>query len=75
MVGYLRGDAQIVLGLDNQAPPRPDQARRGQRRVLCERELLGGARKVGDAGEDEGPFHHGRPVIDLLCQHRIPSRM
>ena len=51
-----RVDAQVVLGLDDHAPARPDQTRAGQGKVLRERQLLGRARKVGDAGDDEGPL-------------------
>jgi hypothetical protein len=51
-----RKSGQVVLGLDDQAPSGPDEAGAGQGKVLSERELLDGARKVGDAGEDESPL-------------------
>lgn len=41
---------QVVLGLDDQAPSGPDETGRGEGGVLCEGELLGGARKVRDTG-------------------------
>lgn len=47
---------EVVLGLDDEAPAGPDEAGGGQGAVLGEGELLGGAAKVGDAGEDEGPL-------------------
>lgn len=50
------GGEQVVLGLDDEAPARPDEAGGGQGAVLLQRELLGGATEVGDAGEDEGPL-------------------
>ena len=49
-------NAQVVLGLDDHAPARPDEAGAGQGEVLGEGELLGRAGEVGDAGEDEGPL-------------------
>ena len=74
-------DAQIVLGLDNQAPPGPDDAGSGQGGVLGQRELLGGAAKVGDAGDDETPFHDGGPTqltrsvsMQSSQQQNTPSR-
>lgn len=50
------GGKQVVLGLDNEAPARPDEAGGRQGAVLLQRELLGRATEVGDAGEDEGPL-------------------
>lgn len=54
-------DIQIILRLDNQAPPRPNKPRGRQRAVLRQRERRRGARKVGDAREHETPFHDGGP--------------
>lgn len=50
------GSEQVVLGLDDEAPARPDEAGSRQGAVLLQRELLGRATEVGDAGEDEGPL-------------------
>lgn len=50
------GGEQVVLGLDDEAPAGPNEARGRQRGVLRQRELLGRAGKVGDTGEDEGPL-------------------
>lgn len=50
------GGEQVVLGLDDEAPARPDEARSRQGAVLLQRELLGRATEVRDAGEDEGPL-------------------
>lgn len=50
------GGEQHVLGLDNQAPTSPDEARGGQGAVLGEGELLGGAGEIGDTGEDKSPL-------------------
>lgn len=50
------GGEQVVLGLDDEAPARPDEARGRQGAVLLQGELLGRATEVGDAGEDEGPL-------------------
>ena len=58
-----KGDAQVVLGLDDQAPAGPDETSGSQGTVLGERELLGRARKVGDTCEDEAPFHDRGPVV------------
>lgn len=60
------GGEEVVLGGDDEAPAGPDQAGGGQGAVLLEGELLGGAGEVGDAGEDEGPLHDGRPEVDRL---------
>lgn len=49
---------QVVLGLDDQAPSSPDEASAGQGKVLCERELLDGSRKVRDTGKDKSPLCH-----------------
>lgn len=51
------GGEQVVLGLDDEAPARPDEAGGGQGSVLLQRELLGRAAEVGYAGEDESPLH------------------
>ena len=58
-----RKHAQIVLGLDDQAPTSPDETGGSQGAVLGERQLLGRARKVGDTCEDETPFHDRGPVV------------
>ena len=50
------GCEQVVLGLDDEAPAGPDEARGRQGAVLLQRELLGRAGEVGDTGEDEGPL-------------------
>lgn len=50
------GGQQHVLGLDDQAPTGPDEARGGQGAVLGEGELLGGTGKVRDTGENESPL-------------------
>lgn len=50
------GGEQVVLGLDDEAPARPDDAGSGQGAVLLQRELLGRAAEVGYAGEDDGPL-------------------
>lgn len=54
---------QVVLGLDDQAPPGPDQTSARQGKVLREGELFGRAGKVGDAGEHESPL----PVLVSIC--------
>jgi len=56
------GGEQVVLGLDDEAPARPDEAGGSQGAVLLQRELLGRAGEVGDAGEDEGPLCEDRRV-------------
>lgn len=50
------GGQEVVLGLDNQTPAGPDEARGRQGGVLRQGELFGGTGKVGDAGEDERPL-------------------
>jgi len=55
---------QVVLGLDDEAPPGPDEAGAGESKVLRKRELLCGTGKVGDAGEDERPLF----FCELECQ-------
>lgn len=60
------GGEEVVLGLDDQAPSGPDEAGAGQGKVLSERELLDGARKVGDAGDDESPLHDRSPEMHSL---------
>lgn len=50
------GGQEVVLGLDDEAPAGPDEARGRQGAVLGEGEFLGGAGKVGDSGEDERPL-------------------
>ena len=60
---WKKGNAQVVLGLDDQAPAGPDETGGSQGGVLGERELLGWARKVGDTCEDETPFHDRGPVV------------
>lgn len=76
-----RKDVQVVLGLDNQAPARPDETRAGQGKVLRKRQLLDGAGKVGDAGNDERPLHDGRPKVhrldaDFTLPHALePARL
>ena len=52
----MSGHAQDVLGLDDQSPPGPDRARGRQGGILRQGELLGRARKVGDASDDDGPL-------------------
>ena len=72
---------QVVLGLDDQAPPRPDDARRRQGPVLRKRQLLGRAGKVGDASEDKTPFHNRSPGgqfsvsmnVTRQCPDRLPA--
>ena len=49
-------NVQDVLGLDDQAPAGPYQARASEREVLGEGELLDGTSKVGDTGDDERPL-------------------
>ena len=56
------GGQQQVLGPDDEAPPRPDHARRRQRRVLRHRELLRRPREIRYPRYYERPFHHGGPV-------------
>lgn len=61
---------QVVLGLDDEAPARPDEAGAGEGKVLRDRQLLGGTGKVGDAGEDERPLL--RISIIPSCTTRFP---
>jgi hypothetical protein len=57
---------QVVLGGDDEAPPRPDQTGGREGTVLGEGQLLGRAREVGDAGQDERPLHDGGPEVHRL---------
>lgn len=68
--------SQIVLGLDDQAPPGPDQASRGQGEVLGEGQLLGGASKVGYASNDQRPLHDRCPdrQAQTSRQQTIPHK-
>jgi hypothetical protein len=66
MFGKREKDAQDVSGLDDQAPSGPDEARAGQGKVLGEGELLGGAREVGDAGDDESPLRDESVYISRI---------
>ncbi len=66
MVDRRRGVIQIVLRLDNQAPPGPDETSAGQGDVLREREVLGRAGKVSNAGDDKRPLHNGSPRDPVL---------
>lgn len=45
-------------------PTHPDEARSGERDVLADRELVGRALEVLDAGSDEGPLGEGSPEED-----------
>lgn len=73
------GGEQVVLGLDDEAPARPDEAGGRQGAVLLQRELLGRAAEVGDAGEDEGPLVVGdrrvssTSMVLEIGPHRVPS--
>ena len=49
-------DVQHVFGLDDEAPPCPDRPCTAESQVLGQREVLRGAGKIGDAGEDESPL-------------------
>lgn len=69
--GGRSGDVQVVLGLDDQAPPGPDDAGAGQGKVLGKRELFGGAGKVGDAGEDKSPLYELFSVAPRLPLSRV----
>jgi hypothetical protein len=60
------GNSQIILRLDDQAPPRPDQSGSSQGTVLRERQLLGRAGKVRDTRQHDAPLHDGRPEVHRL---------
>jgi hypothetical protein len=47
---------QVVLRLNDEAPPGPDNTGASQSEVLSERELLGGTSEVGDTGKDKSPL-------------------
>lgn len=57
------GGQEVVLGLDDEAPAGPDDAGGRQGGVLREGELLGGAGKVGDTGEDKSPLQKSKGVL------------
>lgn len=55
------GSKNDVLGLDDEAPARPDGACAHEGEVLGQREGLCGAGEVGGACGDHGPFHYWGP--------------
>ena len=69
---------QNVLGLDDQAPPGPDQTRASKGKVLGEGELLGRASHIGNTSNYEAPLHSKQVSLRLsliasLCGYREPS--
>lgn len=60
------GSEEIVLGLNDQAPPGPDETGASEGKVLGSRELLDGTGEIGDTGEDKSPLHDGSPEMDSL---------
>lgn len=59
-------NSQIVLRLDNQTPPRPDQSRSSQGTVLRKRQLLRRTGKIRNTGQHDRPLHDGRPEVHRL---------
>ena len=57
-----RRDEQDISRLDDQAPARPDHASGCESDILGEGQLLGRTVEVGDAGNNDAPFHDGGPV-------------
>lgn len=49
-------NVQIVLRGDNQTPAGPDSSGSRQGTILSQRQLLGGAAKIGDTGDDQSPL-------------------
>lgn len=70
---------EIVLGFDDKTPPCPNQTGGCQGGVLCERQLLGRTGKVGDARENQRPFHDRGPEMhsfnaDRTIPHALEPR-
>ena len=54
---------QVVLGSNDEGPPRPDGGGREQRQVLRAAHLLHGAARVREPRDDEAPLERGRPEV------------
>lgn len=64
------GGEEDVLGPDDEAPTRPDEAGSHECSVRVEGKLGRGASEVRGTGDDDTPFHYGSPEMHRLRTNR-----